>query len=745
MLQPTRLISTPFAQEGDKTEIQNVTGEFDNSATYRLGFPPLTMQSIRLGGKPPKGTDFNGVLFDITENISFLCKGGRYQYNAGLSTLIGGYPEGSNLLLDDNVTEVVSTVAGNQNNPNINMTGWILKPNKTTAVNVADASGETQQQVNYNGGSKWHSRVGGYQENERVVLVNGDIVKSTIDGNTNDPNVDMTGWVPDFDTSAIQAEISTINTELSLKADTNYVDAQDSLKADKIYVDTALSSLSTEATKFYPTLALANSDIANLAVNQAVNIGEAENGGLWYKATSGATTLTKSAYDPLTQAKADATAKANTAEANAKDYTDSKTPIKHISTYPFSISDESGNPILKIKKDGTLVVGAVEDKNGLVGSSGVPLDKIFNNVSQLDIFINHGQSNGSGGVPTTPPVTDTQEYNNVLLNNGVVSDLVIAPDKPEVPTYKMMNHLSYMTLRDTNLNLDELSSRNGVFSIAISGTGIITLYDPIHSSFKSFRDWLIKIKAYCDTNNITCNVKAMLFTHGEFDAGTMTVDEYLGHQYALYDAFNSEAKTITGQKNDMKFLTWELGPNNAGKAQIKASGQHPNMLVAFPKYCGFFGDGVHYDAIGTALVGAYYAKAYRYYFEQGKHWQPLMYTSCEKYGANAVKVKFNRSGLTFDSSRFSATGGGFYGTDSSGALTVSSYIVDQNDNVIVTFNRVIVGELTFGYGRQLVRTDIGNNFGGTLRDNEGLFETTTINETEYPLHNWALTFEEVVK
>lgn len=194
MQQPTRLISTPFAQEGEKTEIQNVTGEFDNSATYRLGFPPLTMQSIRLGGKPPKGTDFNGVLFDITENISFLCKGGRYQYNAGLSTLIGGYPKGSNLLLDDNVTEVVSTVAGNQNNPNTDMTGWILKPNKTTAVNVADASGETQQQVNYNGGSKWHSRVGGYLENERVVLVNGDIVKSTVNGNVNDPSLDLNGW-----------------------------------------------------------------------------------------------------------------------------------------------------------------------------------------------------------------------------------------------------------------------------------------------------------------------------------------------------------------------------------------------------------------------------------------------------------------------------------------------------------------------------------------------------------------------
>ena len=60
---------------------------------------------------------------------------------------------------------------------------------------ILDGSGETQQQVNYNGGSKWHSRVDGYKLNERIVLTNGDIVKSTVDGNTNDPNVAMMGWI----------------------------------------------------------------------------------------------------------------------------------------------------------------------------------------------------------------------------------------------------------------------------------------------------------------------------------------------------------------------------------------------------------------------------------------------------------------------------------------------------------------------------------------------------------------------
>ncbi len=35
---------------------------------------------------------------------------------------------------------------------------------------------------------------GGYLKNARVMLANGDIVKSTTDGNVNDPNVNMTGW-----------------------------------------------------------------------------------------------------------------------------------------------------------------------------------------------------------------------------------------------------------------------------------------------------------------------------------------------------------------------------------------------------------------------------------------------------------------------------------------------------------------------------------------------------------------------
>ena len=76
----------------------------------------------------------------------------------------------------------------------------------------------------------------------------------------------------------------------------------ESKKANKTDVEVALSNLSTTANKFYPTLSEANSHLATMSVNAVVTIGEEANKGLWYKATAEATTLTKSAYDPLTQA-----------------------------------------------------------------------------------------------------------------------------------------------------------------------------------------------------------------------------------------------------------------------------------------------------------------------------------------------------------------------------------------------------------------------------------------------------------
>lgn len=68
----------------------------------------------------------------------------------------------------------------------------LLKP-PYLASNVVDGN-QTQDQINLFGGKKYDMPVGGYPLNARVLLDNGDIVKSTIPNNTSDPNVNMTGW-----------------------------------------------------------------------------------------------------------------------------------------------------------------------------------------------------------------------------------------------------------------------------------------------------------------------------------------------------------------------------------------------------------------------------------------------------------------------------------------------------------------------------------------------------------------------
>lgn len=123
-----KLLKTPFAidaAEGFRTDIQESTGAAPNSATYQVGFPPNTMQSIAAGGMPPKGSDLNGVLYDITDNLVFLTQGGGYGFDAAYATSIGGYPLNARLRLD-NGDIVKSTIDGNTNDPNVDMAGWVL-------------------------------------------------------------------------------------------------------------------------------------------------------------------------------------------------------------------------------------------------------------------------------------------------------------------------------------------------------------------------------------------------------------------------------------------------------------------------------------------------------------------------------------------------------------------------------------------------------------------------------------------
>ena len=133
MTNPT-LITTPFAENGDKNIIPESVGANPQNATMQAGFPPITQQKISEGGIPPERNDFNGILNLYGQHIVHLNKGLPYEFDQAFANAIGGYPLNSRIMLSNG--EIVrNIVANNINNPNVNMSGWVSEK-KNIAENI---------------------------------------------------------------------------------------------------------------------------------------------------------------------------------------------------------------------------------------------------------------------------------------------------------------------------------------------------------------------------------------------------------------------------------------------------------------------------------------------------------------------------------------------------------------------------------------------------------------------------------
>ncbi|WP_334117785.1 hypothetical protein, partial [Atlantibacter hermannii] len=126
-----KLLPVPFANSGSKQDIPVASqiGVSGGRASYTDGFPPLTRTPLAAGGIPPFGTDFNGVLNDITSAIRWAQAGGGYGYDSTFSSSVSGYPVGARLANSTGDGYWLNTVDGNTNNPETSaatpLTGWV--------------------------------------------------------------------------------------------------------------------------------------------------------------------------------------------------------------------------------------------------------------------------------------------------------------------------------------------------------------------------------------------------------------------------------------------------------------------------------------------------------------------------------------------------------------------------------------------------------------------------------------------
>lgn len=144
------LIPVPFCNSGNKATIPvNTPTSPDeaNYASYEAGFPPITMIPTEANGVPPRGVDFNGILYVISSNIQNWNAGVQMKFNSDFCTAIGGYPRGAVLQANDNSASYVSAIDNNtgdfNGNPELIGTDWLLYGGGGNSIRFAVAGGSS--------------------------------------------------------------------------------------------------------------------------------------------------------------------------------------------------------------------------------------------------------------------------------------------------------------------------------------------------------------------------------------------------------------------------------------------------------------------------------------------------------------------------------------------------------------------------------------------------------------------------
>ena len=185
MSNPSVMVYVPFALNGKKNTIQvtRQTNQDEEDATLTEGFPDVTMIKESVGGKAPKGLDFNGIFYLLSVDTVHRQSGQQIQYDATYATNIGGYKKGAILQSTSLSKSYISTVDNNTTDPDSTASsGWnvyaytpIATSTTLGTVKIADTltSTATDTALTANQGRVLNESIGSLFSNNSINTSNG--------------------------------------------------------------------------------------------------------------------------------------------------------------------------------------------------------------------------------------------------------------------------------------------------------------------------------------------------------------------------------------------------------------------------------------------------------------------------------------------------------------------------------------------------------------------------------------------
>lgn len=441
------------------------------------------------------------------------------------------------------------------------------------------------------------------------------------------------------------------------------------------------------------------------------------------------------------------TKKAEVAELNLLGST-----VKKAQSHPYAwaIEDENGNIAFAVTRKGTFV--GTPDVEPPTPMAIDRLSGIYSH--ELNYICNAGQSLGEG---SDGEITLAQEYDNIGFAAGSTDPTQTYPLQLNNPTEKgtrgespmygtlgfikrqveVENGVSYL---DYQYQLLGCNNADGGEPIAdLSKGGSTGMYEAAISQVQAGLD-------FASATGRSFSFQAVTWTQGENDTGIGTsYEDYLSALLKLADDYNTDGKAITGQHNDVQFITYQCtrdgGQGTVAAAQLKASELSPNIHLACPTYQLTFYDFQHIDALSSKWLGGYYGLVYKRVVIDKKEWVPLKPVRHSVIGST-LDLLFTKSGLTFDTDTIALqTDYGFSVVDAAGdPVTISSIALVGSDRVRFTFAQPVQAGWRVRYGwNSAVNHGPFTGGAGNLRDNQGnwlIYEA--INK---PMHNWCVLFD----
>ena len=383
--------------------------------------------------------------------------------------------------------------------------------------------------------------------------------------------------------------------------------------------------------KSYATLAAANADIANIPLGVSVKVLSDEEGGEYYKAISGATSLTKSPYDPLTISKA-----AIEEKIIFEDGLDITV-----------LKDANGKSVYRIKKDGKIyiiglgsdIASSINDLNSLIAVTDsenlIELHDINGNktiiqnpkgdlvlptIGNLTLALKHLAENSQNnelnlrnaylsGKYADYVLTENMqnfEHTDYLLKASEVHAMGIFPHSVSllrIPAITRISKNKYLLFFEARQNYDDFGMNSqGVATITVeesTGLASVSNVQCLHAAFTDSENKLRTFMNACavklDNGRIIC---LYVRRHG-------TTEHQLYKRYSDNDGATwSEYEDITSVKGTMALNL--LCPCSQGL--VKRYGQHKGRIV-FPIWHS-----------GATYVQTQYRSGYIYSDDNGKTW-----------------------------------------------------------------------------------------------------------------------------